>query len=140
MGKQFAALIVALTLPVSASADPLRDAAERAGRELTMAQSVPETRSRTRVWTAWGLIAGGGVLTALGGLELVDDEDGPDDAEDLDDSDDGEDSDGWGNGALIGGGIAAATLGGVLLLTGPKSGPVVSARPGRITVRHTLRF
>jgi hypothetical protein len=85
-------------------------------------------------------MAGGGVLAALGVAEVGDDEDGPDDGEDLDDSDDGEDEDGWGNGALIGGGIAAAALGSVLLLTGHKSGPVVSARAGRVTVRQAIRF
>jgi hypothetical protein len=116
------------------------DAAEKAGRELGAAQRV-ETGSRGRFWSGIALVAGGGVLAALGGLELGDDDSGPDDGEDIDDSDDGEDSDGWGNTALLGGGIAAATVGGVLLLTGgKKGGPVVSARPGRVTVRQTIRF
>jgi hypothetical protein len=118
----------------------LKEAAEKAGRELAMAQENVETRSRARFWTGISLIAGGGVLAALGSFELGDDESGPDDGEDIDDSDDGEDSDGWGNKALIGGGIAAATVGGVLLLTGRKSGPVVTARAGRVMVRQTVRF
>ena len=49
----------------------------------------------------------------LGSIELGDDESGPDDGEDVNGSDDGEDSDGWGNKALIGGGITAATVGSV---------------------------
>jgi hypothetical protein len=119
----------------------LKEAAEKAGRDLALAQRETETRNRSRFWTGICLIAGGGVLATLGSVELGDDETGPDDGEDFDGSDDGEDSDGWGNKALIGGGIAAATLGGVLLLTGRKnSGPSVSIRPGRITVRHTVRF
>ena len=80
-------------------------------------------------------------LAALGSLEVGDDETGPDDDEDVNGSDDGEDSDGWGNKALIGGGIAAATIGGVLLFTGgKKAGPVVSMRRGGVAVRQTVRF
>jgi hypothetical protein len=141
MFRKLVALVVALALPAGASAGPLRAAAEKAGRELSLAQRETETRSRARFWTGIGLIAGGGVLAALGGVEIGDDEAGPDDGEDFDNSDDGEDSDGWGNKALIGGGIAAATLGGVLLLTGrKKSGPTLSIQRGKITVRHTVRF
>lgn len=140
MWRRIIAMVVALAIPAGASAGPLKDAAEKAGRELALAQQEAETRGRGRFWTGIGLIAGGGVLAALGSVELHDDEIGPDDGEDFDDSDDGEDSDGWGNRALIGGGIVAATIGGVLLLTGRKSGPVVSARPGSVTVRHTVRF
>ncbi len=141
MWRKLVALGLALALPAGASAGPLKDAAEKSGRELALAQSEAQTRSRSRFWTGIALIAGGGVLGVLGGVELGDDETGPDDGEDLNDSDDGEDSDGWGNKALLGGGIAAATVGGVLLITGrKKSGPVVSMRPGSITVRHTVRF
>ena len=79
-------------------------------------------------------------MTALAGMEIGDDEVGPDDGEDFDNSDDGEDSDGWNKG-LLGGGIAAASIGGVLLLTGrKKSGPVLSLTPGRVSVRQTIRF
>ena len=113
---------------------------ERAAREMVAAAPQAESRNRTRFWTGIALLAGGGVLTTLGGLELGDDETGPDDGEDLDESDDGEDSDGWGNKALLGGGIASAALGGVLLLTGRPSGPVLSVRPGKVIVRHTVRF
>lgn len=141
MWRKIVALGLALALPVAASAGPLKEAAEKAGRELALAQPDAETRSRSRFWTGIALIAGGGVLAALGGLELGDDETGPDDGEDLDDSDDGEDSDGWGNKAVLGSGIAAATVGGVLLITGRKrSGPVVSMLPGSVTVRQTVRF
>ena len=141
MWRKVVVVALALSLPAGASAGPLKEAAEKAGRELALAQRDTEIRNRSRFWTGIGLIAGGGVLAALGSVELGDDETGPDDGEDFDGSDDGEDSDGWGNKALIGGGIAAATLGGVLLLTGRKnSGPSVSIRPGRITVRHTVRF
>ncbi len=140
MWRKLTALILVLAMPAGVSAGPLKEAAEKAGRELAVAQERIETRSRGRFWTGIALIAGGGVLAALGSVELGDDETGADDGEDLDGSDDGEDSDGWGNKALIGGGIAAATVGGWLLLTGRKSGPVVSARPGRLVVRHTVRF
>jgi hypothetical protein len=138
MGRKLVALLVALTLPGIASAGPLKDAAIAAGREL--AQSTEAPASRARGWTAWGLIAGGGILALLGGLEVFDDDDGEDDEEDLGDADDGEDADGWENGALLGGGIAAAAVGGWLLLAGDKSGPVVSVRPGRMSVRQTIRF
>ena len=126
-------------MPAGASAGPLRAAVEKAGREIA-APPQGESRNRTRFWTAIALIAGGGVLTTLGSVELSDDEIGPDDGEDLDNSDDGEDSDGWGNKALIGGGIASAAFGGVLLLTSRRSGPVLSVRRGRVIVRHTVRF
>jgi hypothetical protein len=135
------ATILTVALPAGASAGPLKDAAEKAGRELAQTQPAETERSRARLWTGIALLAGGGVLAALGSVELGDDEVGPDDGEDFDDSDDGEDSDGWGNKALIGGGIAAATLGGVLLITGrDKSGPSVSIRADKIAVRHTIRF
>lgn len=141
MWRKIVALGLALALPAAASAGPMKEAAEKAGRELALAQRDAETRSRGRFWTGITLIAAGGALAALGSIELGDDEIGPDDGEDLDASDDGEDSDGWGNKALLGGGIAAATVGGVLLITGRKRpGPVLSVRPGSVAVRHTVRF
>ena len=141
MWKKIVAVVLALALPAGASAGPLKEAAERAARDLAQTQTDPQSRSRNRFWTGIALIAGGGALAALGGLELGDDETGPDDGEDSDDSDDGEDSDGWGNKAMLGSGIAAAAVGGVLLITGQKkSGPVVSMRRGGVTVRHTVRF
>jgi hypothetical protein len=143
MVKKVTALLVALMLPVQVSAGPITGAIAKAGRELANAQREEQeaTRSRTRYWTSIALISGGGLLTALGSLELGDDETGPDDGEDVDNSDDGEDSDGWGNKAMIGGGIAAAALGGVLLFTGKKkSAPVVSIRPDGVMVRHTMSF
>lgn len=139
MLHRIVALAVALAVPASASAGPLMQSAEGAAREAAAAQT-EDTRSRGRFWAGVGLLAGGSILAALGGLEIGDDETGPDDGEDIDDSDDGEDSDGWGHTALLGGGIAAATIGGVLLMTGRRSGPLVSARPGRVSVRHTIRF
>ena len=118
MWRKIVALGLALALPCAASAGPLKESVEKAGKELALAQTTDaETRSRSRFWTGIALIAGGGALAVLGSVELGDDETGPDDGEDLDDSDDGEDSDGWGNKALLGGGIAAATAGGVLLIT-----------------------
>lgn len=141
MLKTVTALVVAVALPASVSAGPIGEAAEKAGRELAVAQQERETRHRGRFWTGLALLAGGGTLVALSGLELGDDDDtGPDEGEDFDDSDDGEDADGWGEKALIGGGVAAAALGGFLLFTGRNPGPSVSLRPGRVTVRQTIRF
>jgi hypothetical protein len=116
----------------------LSAAAEKAGRELAQAQQ-QQVSHRGRFWTGIALLAGGSTLALLGGLEVGDDEDGPDDAEDTDESDDGEDSDGW-HKAALGGGIAAAALGGVLVLTGRDSNPSISVRKGRVTLRHTIRF
>jgi hypothetical protein len=139
MCRKLIALLVAWSLPGVAVAGPLKDAAEKAGRELARAQQNVEGRSSARLWTGVALLAGGGVLTTLGAVEIGDDETGPDDGEDSDDSDDGEDSDGL-NKALVGGGIAAAALGGVILLTGRKTGPSVSLRRNGIVVKHTVRF
>lgn len=138
MGKQITALLVALALPAQVSAGPITEAIAKAAREAVNAQREEPTPSRTRFWTGIALIGGGGLLTTLGAVEIGDDETGPDDGEDLDDSDDGEDSDI--NKAMIGGGFAAAALGGVLLLTGKKSGPVVSIQPSRVMVRQTVSF
>lgn len=140
MWRKLVASILLLAVPAGVSAGPLKETVEKAGREMAVAQRQVESRSRARLWTGIALIAGGGLLTALGGMELGDDETGPDDGEDLDDSDDGEDSDGWGNKAVIGSGIASAAVGGVLLITGRRSGPVLSVRPGSVIVRHTVRF
>lgn len=140
MLKKIAAIVLVVVFPAASSAGPLRTAAEKAARDVA-AQQQDDTRSRGRFWAGIGLIAGGGVLAALGSVELGDDETGPDDGEDLNGSDDGEDSDGWGNKAMLGGGIAAATIGGLILLTGRnKSGPVVSAKPGAVMVRQTISF
>lgn len=135
-------LMLALGLPQALSAGPLREAVGKAGRELAAAKQDQEKPGNARKWTGWGLIAAGAVLATLGSLELGDDESGPDDGEDFDNSDDGEDSDGWGNKALIGGGVAAATVGGVVLLTGRHGKPAttVSARSHRVTIQHTVRF
>jgi hypothetical protein len=140
MWRSLTASLVVLALPASVSAGPLRDAAEKAGRDLGRAEQGQEGRDRGRFWAGIGLIAGGGLLAALGGFEIGDDETGPDDGEDFDESDDGEDSDGWANKALIGGGVAAATIGTVLLFTGRESLPSVAVRHGRVTVRQTLKF
>jgi hypothetical protein len=98
------ALVLAAALPARLSAGPIREAVERAGREVPLVQQQDQAAGRGRFWTGVALLAGGGVLMALGGLEVGDDETGPDDGEDLNGSDDGEDSDGWGNKALLGGG------------------------------------
>jgi hypothetical protein len=139
MCRKLIALLLVWSVPAIAVAGPLKDAAEKAGREMARAQQPVEGRSAARLWTGIALLAGGGVLTALGGFEIGDDETGPDDGEDFDESDDGEDSDGM-NKALIGAGVAAAALGGVILLTGKKSGPSVSLRPNGVVVKQTVRF
>lgn len=142
MWRKIIAMTLALAIPAGASAGPLKEAAEKAGRDMALAQrDETRSRSRARFWTGIALIGGGGALATLSRVELGDDETGADDGEDNDASDDGEDSDGWGNKAMLGGGIAAAALGGVLLFTGrKKSGPEVSVRPGRVAVRQTVRF
>jgi hypothetical protein len=140
MWRKLVGILVSVALPIEASAGALRASAERAARELADAQREERPPAgRGRFWTGVGLIAGGGALATMGALEVGDDESGPDDGEDEDPSDDGEDSD-WGNTAMLVGGIAAAGVGSVLLLTAKKSGPVVSARAGRVVVRQTLRF
>ncbi|HEY7498485.1 MAG TPA: hypothetical protein VH740_08225 [Vicinamibacterales bacterium] len=158
--KKIVAAIVALALPAGASAGPIRASLDpvRSGLmepqpERPIARAVARTgskiapaqreigRSRTRLWTSVALLAGGSALGVLSRVELGDDEAGPDDGEDLNGSDDGEDADGWGSKAMLGGGIAAAALGGVLLMTGGKKrGPAVSVNHGGFAVRHTLRF
>jgi hypothetical protein len=136
--RTMAVFILALALPMSASAGPIRSAAEKAARDLAQAPQT-EVPGRGRFWTGVALVAGGTTLALLGGFEVGDDESGPDDGEDADDSDDGEDSDGF-HKALLGGGIAAAALGGVLMWKGRDPGVRVSVRPGRVAVRHTFTF
>jgi hypothetical protein len=139
MWRKLIAIVLTLAVPAGASAGPLKEAMEKAARELPLAQQPNvETRSRGRFWTGIALLAGGAVLTTLGTVELGDDETGPDDGEDFDESDDGEDSDI--NKGMIGGGVAAAAAGGWLLLTGRRSGPAAPSRRGSVVVRHTIRF
>jgi hypothetical protein len=139
MWRKLVALILVMACPSSAIAGPLKDAIEKAVREQTTVQP-QQTRSRTRTWTGVSLIAGGGLLATLGAVEVGDDETGPDDGEDLNDSDDGEDSDGWANKAMLGGGIAAAALGSVLLITGRTRNTVISGGPGRVVIKRTIRL
>jgi hypothetical protein len=143
MWRKFIATILALAVPASASAGPLKEAAEKAGRELALAVQPEVAPKGARFWTGIALLGGGAVLGTVGGIQMSGEEEDEgllDDGEDADDSDDGEDSD-WTGKAMLGGGIAAATIGGVLLLTGRKgSGPVVSVRPGGVAVRQTIRF
>ena len=82
MLRKLMAIILTLALPAGASAGPLKDAVENAARAAARAQTTSETRSRGRLWTGIALVAGGGLLVALGSLEVIDDEDGPDDGED----------------------------------------------------------
>ena len=151
--RKTVALVVAVAMPAAASAGPIsatgpldrlragpiEAAIARSGTEIATAQR-QEGRSRRRFWTSIGLLAGGGALAALSIIEIGDDEAGPDDGEDLNSSDDGEDHDGWGSKAMLGGGIAAAALGSVLLMTGKKGGPSVAVKRGGITVRQTFTF
>jgi hypothetical protein len=134
MWRKLVATVLALSLPAGASAGPLKEAAERAGRELASAQR-DDTRNRGRFWTGIALIGGGAVLAALGGGEVGGEDEGPNDPPEPNDG--GEKT----GKAMLAGGIAAAALGGVLLLTGRKrSGPVVSVQPGGVAVRHAVRF
>ncbi len=134
------ALGLAVALPASVSAGPLTEAAEKAGRELAVAQSEQNTRGRGCLWTSIALIAGGGVLAVLGGIELGDSDTGADEDNDTDDAagaDDGDNAEKF----MLGGGIAAAGVGVILLMTGGRrSSPAVTARPGRVTISHTVRF
>jgi hypothetical protein len=141
VGKKLIALMLSLAVPGTGVAGPLKEAVEKAAREVSLAQQPPpDTGRRGRFWTGIALLAGGGVLATLGAVEVGDDETGPDDGEDLDSSDDGEDSDGWGNSALLGSGVAAASVGGWLLITGRRSSPSVTVRRDRVVLRHTFRF
>jgi hypothetical protein len=136
------ALGLVLLLPASASAGPLSEAAEKAARELAMVQSQSKQnrRSRGRFWTSIALIAGGGVLAVLGGIELGDGDSGSDEDTDTDDvvgTDDGDSSEK----VMLGSGIAAVGVGAILLMTGGRrSSPAITARPGRLAIRHTIRF
>lgn len=139
MWRTIVALALVLILPASAMAGPLKEAAVKAGRELQSAQAEAKTRSRGRFWTSLALLAGGGVLAVLGGVEMGDSETGTD----ADDDGGVEDGDGAEK-AMLGAGIAAAGTGAILLFTGrhrsPAAGPAVSTRPGRVTITHTVRF
>ena len=144
MWRKLIALALVWSIPGAAIAGPLagslKEAAKKGGADISREQAArSEGRSRARLWTSVGLLAGGALMTTLGAVEIGDDESGPDDGEDLDESDDGEDSDGV-NKVLVGGGIAAAAFGGVLLLTGRDSGPRVSLRKNGFVVKHTVRF
>ena len=141
MWRKVIAAILALAIPAAASAGPLKDAVEKSRRDLAAAQSQEAaTRGRGPFWTGIALIGGGAALATLGGLELGESETGAPDADDADGSDSGNDSDAWSK-VMLGGGIAAAALGSVLLIKGrKKSGPVVSVGPKRVSVRHTFRF
>jgi hypothetical protein len=137
MWRKLVAIALVVAIPAGASAGALKDAVEQAGQKLAPAQGDEQPGSRRRFWTSIALIAAGGVLTILGAVEIGDDEDGR--GEELDDSDD-EDSDGWHRNALMGGGIASAAFGGVMLITGRKSGPSMTIHSKGLSVRHTIRF
>ena len=129
-----------LALPASASAGPLKDAAEKAARDLVLAQANQSNGSRARTWTSIALIAGGGALAIIGGLDVGEDEDELEPDDDDDDLDGTDDGDTWEK-VMLGGGIAAAGLGAILLMRGePNPITTITTRPGRITIRHKIRF
>jgi hypothetical protein len=139
MWRKMIVLALILILPASATAGPLKEAALKAGRELASAQAEAKSPGRGRFWTAIALLAGGGALAVLGGVELGDGENEPDDDDDggVEDGDAAEK-------VMLGAGVAAAGTGAILLFTGRKksaaAGPAVLMRPGRVTVTHTVRF
>lgn len=136
MWRRLAALVLMVTLPASATAGPLKEAAERAGRALGTTQPPSAPRGRGRVWTGIALIAGGAALTIVGAIEMRED----DDATDAGDESAGEDSSGLEK-AMLGGGLGAVAAGGVLLLTGRhQASPSVAVGRGRLVARHTIRF
>lgn len=151
--RKTVALVIALALPVGASAGPLttpvapanapagqpgpiRAAIARSGRDLSSAQGQGR-RSRGRFWASIALLAGGATLATIGTVEVTDKESGPDDDGG---ADDGPEKDGWAEKAMLGGGIAAAALGTVLLMSGKNGGPSAVVRRGGVTVVHTFRF
>jgi hypothetical protein len=136
MAARLIAMALALTVPSSASAGPLKDAIERAAREAAFAQAQDSpAQTNSSRWPAIALLVAGGTLITLGAAEVFDDEDGADDVEDTDESDDGEDSD-WGNTALTIGGIAAAGAGGWMLISGRNS----PSRNPSIAIGRSVRF
>jgi hypothetical protein len=140
MWMKMTAVVLMLTFPAGVSAGPIAAAAQKAALEFAQTPAQTE-EGRGRFWTAIALIAAGGVLATLGAMEIGDDDDDEmEDLEDQDDSDDGEDSDGWGDKALLGGGVAAAAVGGVMLFQTRTTNAVVSVRPNGVSVRHTIRF
>jgi hypothetical protein len=137
MWRKMLALVLALTFPAAASAGPLREAAEKAGREYACAQADTQSRGRGRFWTGIALIAGGGAAAIFGGVELGDKDNEPGDIDDATGVDDGDGAEK----ALLGAGIAAAALGGVLLFRGRhRAGPSIATRAGGVAVTHTIRF
>lgn len=138
--KTIVALMLSLVLPASASAGPLREAAEKAAREHSLAQPDRVERGRGRFWTALALIAGGAALATWGAIEIADSDTGPEEDNDTDDLPGANDSD-TAEKVMFGGGLAAAGVGAIVLMTGgQRSSPTVAPRPGRLHVTHTVRF
>ncbi len=85
MWRKVIAAMLALAVPAAVSAGPLKDAVEKAGRDLAAAQSTEtQGRSRGRFWTSIVLIGGGGALATLGGLEIGESETPTTDSDDSD--------------------------------------------------------
>ena len=98
-----------------------------------------EHASRGRLWTSIALIAGGAALAVLGGIELGDSDRGPDEDMDTDDAPGEDDGDAWEK-VMLGGGIAAAGVGAILLMTGGEveSGDLNAARSRDDPSHHPL--
>jgi hypothetical protein len=148
--KTIVAFTLLFALPATAFAGPISEAAEKAARESSLAQADRAERGRGRFWTALALIAGGGALATWAAIEITDSDTGPDEDADTDDAPGTDDSD-PGEKAMLGGGLAAVGVGAILLMTGGRSNPTVSPRPGpgrrsaqreggRFQINHTLRF
>ena len=143
MWKRIAAAILCLAVPANVSAGPLKESMERAARELPTAQEAQVERGPSRFWTGIALIAGGGALVVLGATEAFDDDRNDAEAGDPEEmiDDDGDDQD-WANTAMTYGGLGAVALGGYILWKGwgSPSPARLTLRPGRVEVRHSLRF
>ena len=74
MWNKFIAIVVVLTMPAGASAGPLKEAVEKAGRELARRSSRVTRLAAALAGGRVALLAGGGVLTTLGSIEIGDDE------------------------------------------------------------------
>ncbi|HQZ39772.1 MAG TPA: hypothetical protein PLH72_12110 [Vicinamibacterales bacterium] len=145
MFRHLVAITVALLLPVVTTAGPIRDAINRAGQE---PPAVTTTQRHGSMWPGLLVASGGAALIGFGIAEMGNGRsDGASNSDMVEgqsragDSAEGRERDSRASAGCLIGGVAAALLGGLLVLRARRArATAILVAPGRVGVQHSVGF